>query len=87
MLNARKTINAVPFLNKILEKEEDSDQLRDEFNAFQHFLTDTEMGNGRHKVFNFQVSKLDPNLVTEKLDQVFEKFDCAAKIKVALGSV
>ena len=39
----------------------------------------------RYSIFKFQ--KLDPNLVTEKLDQVFEKFDCAAKIKVALGSV
>ena len=45
------------------------------------------MENGRHKVFNFQLSKLDPNLVNEKLDQVFEKLDCAAKINIALGFV
>ena len=59
-------------MNKILKNEEDSDQLEDELNACQHFLTDTEMENGRHKVFNFQLSKLDPNLVNEKMDQVFE---------------
>ena len=70
-----------------MEDEEDSDQLRDELNACQYFLTDTEMENGRLKVFNFQLSKLDPNLVNEKLDQVFEKLDCAAKINIALGFV
>ena len=42
------------------------------------------MKNGRHKIFNFQFSKLYPNLVNEKLDQVFEKLDFAAKINIAL---
>ena len=57
-------------------------------NACQHLLlTDTNMENGRHKVFNFQLSKLDSNLVIEKLDQVFEKLDCAAKGNIALGYV
>ena len=74
-------------LKKILENEEDSDQLPDELNTCQHFLTDTEMENGRHKVFNFQLSKLDPYLVNEKLDQVFENFDCEAKINIALRFV
>ena len=45
------------------------------------------MENGRHKVFNYQLSKLDSNLVNEKLDQVFEKLDCAAKINIAFGYV
>ena len=58
-----------------MENEEDSNQLRDKLNACQHYLTDTEKKNGRHKVFNFQLSKLDFSLVNEKLDQVFEKFD------------
>ena len=79
--------DSVADLNKILENEDDSDQLRDESNACQHFLTDTDMENGRHKVFNFQLSKLDPNLVNEELDQVFEKLDCAAEINIALGFV
>ena len=76
-LKARKTSDSIADFNKILENEEDIDQLRDELNASQHFLTDTEMDYGRHKVFNFQLSQLDPNLVIEKLDQVFEKLDCA----------
>ena len=50
-------------------------------------MTYTERENGRHKVFNFQFSKLDPNLVNEKLDQVFEKPDSRAKINLALGFV
>ena len=79
--------DSVADLNKILANEENSDQLRDELNACQHFLTDTEMKNGRHKVFNFPFSKLDANLVNEKLDQVFEKLDFAAKINFALGFV
>ena len=86
-LKARKTSNSVADLNKILENEEDSDHLRDELNACQPFLTDTAMENGRHKVFNFQFSKLDPNLINKKLDQVFEKHDSAANIIIALGFV
>ena len=70
-----------------MKNEEDSDQLRDGLNACQHFLTDTEIENGRHKVFSLQFSKLDPNLDNEKLDQFFEKLDCAAKINIALGFV
>ena len=83
-LRARKMRYSVADLNKILENEEDSDQLRNELNASQHFSTDTEMENGLHKVFNFQFSELDSNLVNQKLDQVFEKLDCAAKINIAL---
>ena len=86
-LNARKMSESVADLNKILENEEDSDQLRDELNACQHLLTDTEMENGRHKVINFLLLKLDSNLFNEKLDQVFEKLDCAAKNTIALGFV
>ena len=86
-MRARKRSDSVADLNKILENEEESGQLRDELEACQHFLTDTEMENGRHKVFNYQLSKLDPNLVNEKLDQVFEKLGCAAKINIALGFV
>ena len=36
-MKARKTSDSVADLNKILEKEEDGDQLRDELNACQHF--------------------------------------------------
>ena len=81
-LKARKTSDSVADLIEILENEEESDQLRNELNACQHFLTDTEMENERHNAFNFQLSKLDSHLVNEKLDQVFEKLDCAEKSRL-----
>ena len=67
-----------------MENEEDRDHLRVDLNAFQHFLTETEMKNGHHKVLNFQLSNSDPNLVNGKLDQVFEKFDCRANFNINL---
>ena len=70
-----------------LENEEDSEQQRDDLNVSQHFFTDIEMENGHPKVFSFPYSKLDPYLIIEKLDRVFEKFDCAAKISIYLGFV
>ena len=43
-------------LNKIVEeKGEDGDKLKEELSACQHFLVDTEMESGRHKVFDFQM--------------------------------
>ena len=55
-----------------MENEENGGQLVDELNACQHCLTDSGMKKRRHKV---------------KLDQVFDKLDCAAKIKIALRFV
>ena len=103
-LKARKRSHSFADLNKILEHEEDSDQLGDAFdcpstlldsqhfltvnkNARQHFLTVTEMVNGRHKEFSFQLSNLDTSLVKGKLHQIFEKIDCSAIINIALGFV
>ena len=45
------------------------------------------MKNGRHKVLNFQMSKLDTKSINEKLEEVFNKIDSAAKINIALGFV
>ena len=42
------------------------------------------MANGRHRVFNFKLSKLDPNEINYKLKEVFEKLNCAAKVNLAL---
>ena len=53
-------------------------KLKEELSACQHFLVDTEMENGRHTVFNFQMSKLDTKII---------KLDSAAKIYIALGFV
>ena len=45
------------------------------------------MENQNHNVLNFSFSKLDHNPVNEKLDQYFEKLDCAAKVNIPLGFV
>ena len=84
----RKPSDTVADLNKIVQEEaEDGEKLKDELSACQHFLVDTEMENGSHKVFNFQMSKLDTKIIKEKLEEVFNKLDSAAKIKIALGFV
>ena len=75
-------------LNKNVEEEgEDGEKLKEELSACQHFLVGTEMKNGRIKIFNFQMSKLDTKVIKEKLEEVFNKLDSAAKINIALGFV
>ena len=75
-------------MNKILEElGEDGEKLKEQLSACQHFLVDTEMENGRHRVFNFQMLKLDTKIINEKLEEVFNKLDSAAKINIALGFV
>ena len=84
----RKPSDTVGDLNKIQEEEgDDGEKLKEELSACQHFLVDTEMENGRHKVFNFQMSKLDTKIINEKLEEVFNKLDCATKINIALRFV
>ena len=64
----RKPSDTVANLNKIVEEEgENGEKLKEELSARQHFLVDTEMENGRHKVFNFQMSKLDAEIINEIL--------------------
>ena len=77
-------------LKEVLESEEldqNNEQLQQELSACQHFFDDTEMENGRHRVFNFKLSKLDPNEINEKLKEVFEKLNFGAKVNLALGFI
>ena len=53
--------------------------LREELDSCKHFLTDTEMENGRHRVFNFAMSSFDMSLFNDKLDYVLEELECAPK--------
>ena len=53
----------------------------------KHVLTDTEMDNGRHRVFNFAMSSFDMALLNDKLDCVFKELKCAAKVNLAFGFV
>ena len=58
-----------------------------ELKYFKHFLTDTEMENGTHRVFNFAMSSFDIPLLNDKLDYVFKELKCAAKVNLAFGFV
>ena len=63
------------------------DQSLRELESCKHFLTDTEMENGRHRVFNFAMSSFDIPLLNDKLDYVFKEVKCAAKVNLAFGFV
>ena len=70
----RKSKDTVAELNKIMEEEgEDGEKLKEKLSPCQHFLLDTEMENGRHKVFNFQMSKLDTKIVNEQLEKSLQQ--------------
>ena len=60
----RRPSDTVADLNKIVEQiGEDGEKLKEELSACQHFLVDTEMENGRHKVFNFQMLKFETKII------------------------
>ena len=65
----------------------DDQSLTEELESCIHFLTDTEMENGRHRVFNFAMSSFDMSLLNDKLDYVFKELKCAAKVNLAFGFV
>ena len=65
--------------------DDDDQSLKEELESCKHFLTDTEMENGRHRVFNIAMSSFDMSLLNDKLDYVFKELKCAAKVKLAFG--
>ena len=65
----------------------DDQSLREEMESCKHFLTDTEMEIGRHRVFNFGMSSFDMSLLNDKLDYVFKERKCAAKVNLAFRFV
>ena len=67
--------------------EDDDADLKEELQACQHFLVDSELEKGRHRVFNFVMSTFDNSLINKKLDLVFKGLQCAAKVNLAFGFV
>ena len=67
--------------------EDDEADLKEELQACQHFLVDSELQKGRHRVFNFAMSTFDNSLINMKLDLVFKGLECAAKVNLAFGFV
>ena len=75
--------------NNVEDKVGDVDyqSLREELESCKHSLTDTEMENGRHRVFNFAISSFDMSLLNDKQDYVFKELKFAAKVNLAFGFV
>ena len=67
--------------------EDDDADLKEELQACQQFLVDSELEKGRHRVFNFAMSTFDNSLIKKKLDLVFNGLKCAAKVDLASGFV
>ena len=65
----------------------DDQSFREELEYCKHFSTDTEMGKGRHRVFNFAMSSFEISLLNDKLDYVLKELKCAAKVNLAFGFV
>ena len=65
----------------------DDQSMREELESCKHVLTDTEMENGRHRVFNFAMSSFDVSLLNNKLEYVFKELKCVAKVNLAFGFV
>ena len=65
----------------------DDQSLREELESCKHFLSDTEMENGRHRVFKFAMSSFDVSLLNDKVHYVFKELKCAAKANLAFGFV
>ena len=65
----------------------DDQSLREELESCKNFLTDTQMENGRHRVFNFAISYFDISLLNYKLEYVFKELKCAAKVNLAFKFV
>ena len=69
------------------EEGGDGVKLKEKLTACQHFLVDTVMENGKHKVINFQKSNLDTKIIIAKLEEAFNKMDSVAKINIAIRFV
>ena len=67
--------------------EDDDADLKEELQACQHFLVDSELEKGRHRVFNFAMSTFDNSLINKKLHYVFKELKCASKVNLAFGFV
>ena len=65
----------------------DDQNLREELESCKRCLSDTEVENGRHRVFNFALSSFDVSLLSDKLDYVFKELKCAAEVNLAFGFV
>ena len=66
--------------------EDDDADIKEELQACQHFLFDSEFGKRRrHCVFSFAMSIVNNSFIIKRLDVVFKGPEWAARINVAFG--
>ena len=65
----------------------DDNSLKEELKTCKQFLVDSEMENGRHRVYNFAMDTLDPKYLLENLDIVFASLKCADRLNIAFEFV
>ena len=63
--------------------ENDDADLKEELQACQHFLVDSELEKGRHRVVSFAMSTIDNSLINQKLGSAFKGLKCAARDNLA----
>ena len=67
--------------------EDNDSEFKEDLQACQHFLVDSELEKGRHHVFNFAISSFDNSLAYKNWNLVFKGLQCAAKVNLAFGFV
>ena len=63
----------------------DESSMKDEIETCKHFLMDSELDNGRRRVWNFAMETLYPKSLLEKLDVVFRNLEIEAKLNVTFA--
>ena len=71
-------------LNKDILKNKN---LQDEIQSGKYILVDSEINKARLKVFNYAIETRSTKIVEEKLDHVFKKYNCAARVNLAFGFI
>ena len=65
----------------------DDKSLKKKLETCKHSLFDSEIENGRHRVYNFAIDTLDPKYQLKRQKFVSDGLKCAAKPNVVFGFV
>ena len=79
-VSEKKSVVVTQFVQEI-----DDGRLREKMELCKRFVVDSQMENGRHRVFNFAMDVLDSHASRKKLDTLLVKLKCAANSNVAFG--
>ena len=59
----------------------------EELQSCRHFFADSELRQGKHIVFSFDVNNLTAQVIEKKFDRVLDKLKCAANFNIAHGFI